>query len=75
MANVIRCDGDCGKESPDATGTYVSNNWMVVIAKRPGDSRWHKHRLCDDCAKRNILLLDKNGQAVSTSGFASEVLR
>lgn len=75
MAEVLRCDGDCGKESPDANGRYLANGWMVVIARRPDSSTWLKHRLCEDCASRNILLIDKNGSAVSTSGFASEALR
>lgn len=76
MAEIIRCDGDCGKESPDPkTGLYVANSWMNVIVRRKPNEAWRRHRLCGDCASRNVFLIDKNGSYVSDSGFASDVLR
>lgn len=76
MADVIRCDGECGKESPDPkTGLHEANHWMTLIV-RPlgGGDRWRKHRLCPDCAKKNVFL-PAEGQRVSDRGFASDVLR
>jgi len=76
MAEIIRCDGDCGKESPDPkTGLYEANNWMNIMVRREGRGYWKRHRLCADCASRNVFLIDKNGSRVSDSGFASDVLR
>lgn len=75
MADIIRCDGDCGAESPDPkTGRYEANNWMNIIVSRTNDGRWKRYRLCPECAAKNVFLIDKNGASVSTHGFASEVL-
>lgn len=76
MAEVIRCDGDCGAESPDPkTGLHEANNWMNILVSRQNDGRWQRHRLCPNCAPKNVFLVDKNGAYVSDSGFASDVLR
>jgi len=75
MAEIIRCDGGCGRESPDPkTGLYEANNWMNLVVSRNNKGDWRRHRLCPDCARRNVLLIDKNGSFVSNRGFASEVL-
>jgi hypothetical protein len=74
MTEIIRCDGDCGKESPDAKGRYASQHWTIIIERRDNGS-WYRHRLCDDCARKNVFLIRKNGEWVSNRGFASDVLR
>lgn len=67
MAEKYFCDGDCGADL-----TYGPEVEIMVRRKR-GD--WRRHKLCKACAEKNIFLIDKNGQYVSTSGFASDVLR
>jgi hypothetical protein len=76
MADIIRCDGDCGAESPDPkTGLFVANNWTDLMVRRGSQDRWKRFKLCAACAGRDVFVMDKNGAHVSDSGFASDVLR
>lgn len=67
MPSKHYCDGDCGKE--------LNGSMTDVMIRRAGSSRWQRHSLCEDCARRNVFVIDKNGRSVSESGFASDVLR
>lgn len=76
MAEIIRCDGGCGAESPDPkTKLHIANSWMNIIVSPENNGRWKRHRLCPGCAKKNVFLVASNGLSVSNSGFASDVLR
>lgn len=75
MAEIIRCDGGCGAESPHPiTGRHEANDWMNLIVSRKNDGTWQRHRICQLCAVRNVFLCG-NGEVVCASGFASDVLR
>lgn len=67
MAEKYFCDGDCGKE-------LMARSTDIMI-RGPEDREWRRHRLCDECARRNVFLIKRNGRYVSTGGFASDVLR
>jgi hypothetical protein len=77
VAEIIRCDGGCGAESPDPkTKLYVANHWMTLIIQREGgDKQWHRHLLCENCAKKNIFLPARGQWVDRDRGFASDVLR
>lgn len=55
MATFIKCDGDCGRESPDPkTGLHIANQWLRVRAAKNTEFPKHEHRdryYCDDCAR------------------------
>lgn len=61
------CDGDCGTEL-----MARSNDIMI---RRADDRSWTKHRLCDECAAKNVFLIRGNGRWVNDTGFAHDVLR
>lgn len=67
MSEKYFCDGDCGQE-------LMAHSTDIMI-RRPGNSSWRRHRLCDACAAKNIFVIDRNGRYVLASGFASDVLR
>lgn len=75
MANIIRCDGGCGAESPDPkTKLYVANRWMNLLVNRKNRrGGWERFRLCENCANK-IALPSTPGEYVFASGFASDVL-
>lgn len=67
MAVKYYCDGGCGQE--------IMGGSTDLMIRRPGEGAWRRHALCDDCARRNVFLIDKNGKHVFDHGFASDVLR
>lgn len=72
MGEKYFCDGDCGREVNDRrSGAEI----MFRPVGKDGESDWTRHRLCAECARKNVFLIDKNGRYVSASGFASDVLR
>lgn len=77
MANIIKCDGGCGAESPDKDNFHVANSWMNLIVNFTNGNqyKWRRFRLCDTCAADKVKIDPKGGEYVSTSGFASDVLR
>jgi ribosomal protein S27AE len=79
MADIVRCDGGCGAESPDKSGQHLTYDWMTVIVRNHPNKLvhrddWRKHRLCPNCASKNVFL-PAHGEMVSTHGFASDALR
>lgn len=54
MADLIQCDGGCGKISPDPeTRLHTVNGWLTVAAKREhGGYISRKGVYCGDCAPR-----------------------
>jgi hypothetical protein len=76
MADLIRCDGGCGAESPDPkTRLHVANHWMKILVKTKDESMWRRHCLCGDCAKKNVFLHPDHGEYVQVTGFARDVLK
>lgn len=67
MAEKYFCDGDCARE--------ICGSVTDVMVRRPGSRIWYRHKLCDECATKNLFVIDTNGRYVSDSGFASDVLR
>lgn len=76
MIDIIRCDGNCGKESPDpTTGLHVANGWTKLLINKGGNDYFRRHVLCDECTAKNVFIVERNGQIVSDHGFASDVLK
>jgi hypothetical protein len=76
MSNIIRCDGNCGRESPDPkTGSHIANGWTKLLIKKCGHGFFRRHVLCEDCTAQNIFIIECNGEIVSDHGFASDVLK
>lgn len=63
MAEVIRCDGDCGRESPDPhTRLHVVNGWTTIYVS-PNDERGsHRYVLCGECVKRDLFVRPGMGE-------------
>ncbi len=52
MAKIIRCDGGCGKESPNESG-HIANHWTdVKITAQPQSRNTRELQLCGDCMGR-----------------------
>jgi hypothetical protein len=67
MASKYFCDGDCGTE--------LMGRSTDIMIRREDDRSWTKHRLCAECAAKNVFLHRDKGSYVADSGFASDVLR
>jgi hypothetical protein len=55
MANFIRCDGKCGKESPEQTRfgpKYVANSWTKIMIEEDRRGRAKHLIFCDECFAR-----------------------
>lgn len=74
MAKIERCDGGCGKESPNDRGLHIANSWTDVrIQKREGLRKGpvRELALCEDCATRvtrALTLVATDGQPYSDNG-------
>lgn len=50
MAVYIRCDGGCGKESPDHNYLHIANKWIQVTTEAGSYFKTKKEfSVCEDC--------------------------
>jgi hypothetical protein len=69
MATFEKCDGGCGKISPDEDGLYHANHW-VEVAVRDRSGRWRnsfkadsrKYLLCRECAEAMLREIQVEGR-------------
>ena len=51
--DLTKCDGTCGKISPDEKDKHIANNWSTVkiVDRRGRFDRERSYIFCDDCFK------------------------
>jgi len=63
VAEIIRCDGDCGKESPNPkTGLHDANRWTTINVAPGGERGSTTYILCPECVKRDLFVRPLKGR-------------